>query len=145
MASNREAVYVTEKPAYERIVDVPKPSYKTVLGWAMNEEEILLLNDVMGIVSEHFSTVGGSHTPEEDSHIIQGVRGEVMLYVKSWEPPTMDLMDLLAELVTVSETITLLPVGTMADKYDPTSRELDIWERKLQVQNLTKVWLCRIR
>ena len=70
--------------------------------------------------------------------------GEVLLYVKAWEPPIMDLMDSLEMLAGVAERSTLLPIGTAADDYRPTDREYRIWERKIEILDHPKVWLCRI-
>jgi len=143
-APKQELVFVEEKDRYSRVLSAPKTAYRVTLGWAVNETGVTVLNDSMQISAKYAFKLGGTNTLHEDEEIISRLKGEVLLYVKSWEPPTMDLIDALSAITTHADRITLLPVGTNTDSYIPTSKELDIWERKLQLLNHPKVWLCRI-
>jgi hypothetical protein len=143
-APKQELVFVGGKGQYSRVLSTPEARYSVALGWAMTKRGITVLNDSMQVRTEDTFDIGGTNTLNEDQEIISGLQGEVLLYVKSWEPPTMDLMDALSEIIAHVDKITLLPVGTQIDRYAPTSRELNIWERKLQQLNHPKVWLCRI-
>ncbi len=143
-ASKQELTFTPETHHYSRVLQIVDPRYKITLGWAMSKNDIVILNDSMQVGSEHTFDIGGTNTLYEDEEIISRLQGEVLLYVKSWEPPTMDLMDALSAIITQVDKITLLPVGTKADSYIPTSRELNIWERKIQLLDHPKVWLCRI-
>jgi hypothetical protein len=143
-APRQELTFTPETHEYSRVLQTVDPHYKITLGWAMSKNDIVILNDSMQVGSEHSFDIGGTNTLNEDEEIISGLQGEVLLYVKSWEPPTMDLMDALSAIITQVDKITLLPVGTKADNYMPTSRELNIWERKIQLLDHPKVWLCRI-
>ncbi len=143
-APKQEIVFAQEIHQYSRVLQTVDPHYKTTLGWAMSKNDIVILNDSMQVSSECVFDIGGTNTLYEDEKIISGLQGEVLLYVKSWEPPTMDMMDALLAIITQVDKITLLPTGTKEDGYIPTSRELNIWERKIQTLNHPKVWLCRI-
>ena len=128
---------------YIRIEPKLASSYRSTLGWAMRDKEIAVLNDSMSVRTEKCLGIGGSNTLAGDQEIIRLSQGTVLLYVKSWEPPTMDLVDTLTELVKYAQKVTLFPVGLAADHYRATEKELDIWERKLQTLDHPKVWLCR--
>jgi len=118
-------------------------SYDRTLGWAMSDEALRVLNDSMKVITPMAFDVGGTNSLEEDSEIISKCRGEVLFYVKSWEPPTMDFVDFLEALTEAVDKVILAPVGTAEDTYLPKSRELEMWGRKLQTLNSDKVWLKR--
>ena len=143
-APKRELAFAQETQQYSRVLQAVAPYYKTTLGWAMSKEDIIILNDSMQVKSATVLDIGGTNTLQEDAHIFSGLQGEVLLYVKSWEPPTMDLVDALLAITTEVDKVTLFPVGISADNYLPTPQEFNIWERKIQTLNHPKVWLCRI-
>ncbi|KYJ85473.1 DUF2868 domain-containing protein [Sulfurovum riftiae] len=116
-------------------------SYDRTLGWAMSEEVLPVLNDAMQIISPVLEDVGGTNTLDEDREIVLKSKGEVLLYVKAWEPPTMDFMDFLEELAKVADKIIVAPVGTAPNGYLPKENELAVWGRKLQDLGEKKVWL----
>jgi len=116
-------------------------SYDRTLGWAMSHQELTVLNDSMKVITPMVFDVGGTNSLEEDSEIISKCRGEVLFYVKSWEPPTMDFVDFLEALTATVDKVILTPVGTVKDAYLPKSKELEMWGRKLQTLKNEKVWL----
>ncbi len=116
-------------------------SYDRALGWAMSDEELMVLNESMKVIAPKVFDVGGTNSLEEDSEIISKCQGEVLFYVKSWEPPTMDFVDFLEELSEQVDKIILAPVGTVESVYLPKTRELEMWGRKLQTLENKKVWL----
>ena len=116
-------------------------SYDRTLGWAMSEEVLPVLNDAMQIISPVLEDVGGTNTLDEDREIVLRSKGEVLLYVKAWEPPTMDFADFLESLAKVADKIIVAPVGTAPDGYRPKERELAVWGRKLRDLGEKKVWL----
>ena len=126
--------------AYKQIVKHLNTSYDTVLGWALDKEKILPLSDSMHVESVHFFEVGGSNTLEEDKEVIAKCKGEVLLYVKAWEPPTMDFVDFLEMLCEKVEKVTVAAVGTAANTYVSTRKERAVWARKLTTLNASKVW-----
>ncbi len=135
--------YVSGNRHYMQEVEELDSSYDRTLGWAMSNEELVVLNDAMQVITPKAFEVGGSNSLEEDSEIISKSQGEVLFYVKSWEPPTMDFVDFLEDLTGVADKIILTPVGTVEDKYLPKTKELEMWGRKLQTLNSEKVWLKR--
>lgn len=135
--------FVFNDSHYVQEVEDLDSSYDRTLGWAMSNEEVRILNESMQIITPMAFDVGGSNTLEEDSEIISKCRGEVLFYVKSWEPPTMDFVDFLEALTQVADKVILVPVGTVEDAYLPRSKELEVWGRKLQQISSDKVWLKR--
>ena len=116
-------------------------SYDMVQGWAMSEEQLHVLNDSMQVITPLVYDVGGTNTLEVDAEIIHKSHGEVLLYVKAWEPPTMDFIDYLEALVENVDKVLVVPVGTQEDNYNTQSKMVDIWVRKLALLKSTKVWL----
>ncbi len=134
---------VSQGSHYRQEVEDLDSSYDRTLGWAMSDEELTVLNDSMKVITPMAFDVGGTNSLEEDSEIISKCHGEVLFYVKSWEPPTMDFVDFLEELTRVVDKVILAPVGTVEDTYLPKSKELEMWGRKLQQISSDKVWLKR--
>jgi len=116
-------------------------SYDRTLGWAISGDELRVLNDSIQVITPMTFDVGGTNSLDEDSEIISKCQGEVLFYVKSWEPPTMDFVDFLGDLTEAVDKVILVPVGTVEDAYLPKSKELELWGRKLQQIGSDKVWL----
>jgi len=128
---------------YMQEVEDIDSSYDRTLGWAMSDEELTVLNDSMQVITPMAFDVGGTNSLEEDSEIISKCQGEVLFYVKSWEPPTMDFVDFLEALTEAVDKVILVPVGTVEDAYLTKTKELEMWGRKLQTLKNEKVWLKR--
>jgi len=126
---------------YAREVKEFDSVYDRTFAWAMSEKELRVLNDTMQVTSPVFEDVGGTNTLDEDREIILKAKGKVLLYVKAWEPPTMDFVDFLEDLVKVADKIVVAPVGTVQNGYIPRENELAVWGRKLQAVANDKVWL----
>jgi len=118
-------------------------SYDMVQGWAMSKEQLHVLNDSMHVITPLVYDVGGTNTLEEDAEIIHKSHGEVLLYVKAWEPPTMDFMDYLEALVKSVDKVVVVPVGMQEEHYNAEEKFVTIWARKLALFKSEKVWLKR--
>lgn len=140
-ASAPEDRSVPNKNHYCKSISALAPYYPVALGWAMTTEELAVMQDSMGIEIGKSYSVGGIHTLEEDTYIISQCSAEVLLYVKGWEPPVMDLIDFLEALSAHTERILLYPIGTAQEGYRLSPQDLEIWERKLQSVTIPKVWL----
>ena len=116
-------------------------SYDMVQGWAMSEEQLYVLNDAMNIITPMVYDVGGTNTLEEDAEIINKSHGEVLLYVKAWEPPTMDFMDYVEALVMQVDKVVIVAVGTEDNAYKANEKMKNIWAKKLLQLESKKVWL----
>lgn len=136
-----EKVFETRGNHYAREVATYENAYDVTLGWAMSHNDLVLLNDAMKIISPVIEDVGGTNTLDEDREILLKVKGEVLFYVKAWEPPTMDFVDFIEALAKVAEKIVVMPVGTAQNGYRPREKELSVWGRKLQSLGEKKVWL----
>ncbi len=119
-------------------------TYTIVQGWAMPEMTIKVLNDSLCITASFVYEVGGSNSLKEDSLVISKSKGTVLLYVKAWEPPTMDFIDYLEELVETVAKVIVTPIGTEENHYVTTEKSMKEWERKLATYDNEKIWLQRI-
>jgi hypothetical protein len=133
---HRNSVYMQETGKLDS-------SYDRAVGWSIAEEELRLLNEQMSVITPKVSKAGGGNSLEEDSEILSKCQGEIVLYVKAWEPPTMDFLDFLEEMGSIARKIIVVPVGTAENAYRPKVREVEIWGRKLQTLKSGKVWLKR--
>ena len=126
---------------YTQTVSTFDASYDVVLGWALDKEKLMPLNDSMQVLSPHLFEVGGGNTLLEDNEIINKCHGEVLLYVKAWEPPTMDFVDFLEILLQKTDKIIVSPVGTPVKAYLAKESDVKVWARKLFTLNSEKIWL----
>jgi len=147
----------TESPKEEKHLEIVKESdeqvahavakvYASIIGWNFSKDEILLVNDAKGISSSNISTVGGNNSFTEDQKVAKEASGEVILYVKSWEPPTMDFIDFVEELLDNKKVqeIQVYPLGTVGRSYESDEREVAIWKRKIQGLKCKKVWVIDV-
>jgi hypothetical protein len=88
-----------EEKRKDKTISIDEKLYESILGWNFSAEEIVLANDSKGIKALTIWAVGGSNTYAQDLQIIKNMSGIIFLYVKSWEPPTMDFIDLLEMLI----------------------------------------------
>ena len=140
-AKKSEKTFITDDGNYSQIVNTLDASYDMIQGWAIPQSELLVLGDSMHIISPQHFEVGGTNTLEEDTEIIFKSHGEVLLFVKAWEPPTMDFVDYLTDLSDKVDKVVVVPIGTAQNHYEAFSKEIDVWENKLSLLNNMKVWL----
>ncbi|CAA6804958.1 MAG: Unknown protein [uncultured Sulfurovum sp.] len=142
-APHDEELFVPTKESYVQIIQKLDSSYDVVQGWAISKEQLVVLNDSMRVIAPKFFEVGGVNSFEEDADIIAKSRGEVLFFVKGWEPPTMDFVDYLLELSHSVEKVIIMPIGTVENNYEIKQSAIDVWDRKLTQINEEKVWLKR--
>lgn len=119
-------------------------SFTSVIGWAMDSETIAMHNDRKAIYGEEIYEVGGIHSLESDDQIIESITTDTLLYVKSWEPPTMDFVDFLTLLAKRGEfSITLYPLGIAENGYEATERDYTMWSQKIAGVRLDNVRMKR--
>jgi len=123
--------------------EIEEHFYHSIIAWNFSEDEVLLVNDFKNINAPFISTVGGSHTFEEDEAVIDRAEDKVIFYVKSWEPPTMDFVDFLEDLIANErvDEIEILPLGISDNSYVVTKKEFSIWNRKIEGLKSKKVWI----
>lgn len=133
--------YVSSDESYGQIVEKIDSSYDVVQGWAMHEKDVQVLADSLNIIAPMLVDVGGTNSFKEDTAIIAKSKGEVLLFVKAWEPPTMDFVDFLEELTKKVDKVVVMPLGTVEEGYVTTQKYLRVWSKKLVLINDNKVWL----
>jgi len=116
-------------------------SYDFVQGWAIGVSQLQVINDAMQVRSPNIFEVGGSNTLSQDSEIAHKSFGEVLLYVKGWEPPTLDIIDYIEELARYAEKIIVYPIGTQDEKYFIKEKFINIWIKKLSQIDNKKIWI----
>lgn len=144
IASSSEVDFVQDERHYSRVRELGS-RYDATLGWALDAKHILLLNDRWKIESDMSIGIGGINSIADDERIVADLSGDILLYVKAWEPPTMDIVDMIDDISRQSSKLALLPIGTPSDEYRPKASELNIWSRKLAQYDNKKVWLCQVR
>lgn len=142
-AKRRESTFIPNEKSYEQIVNSLDASYDCIHGWAIPYKKLLLLGDSMQVLAPNYFEAGGANSFEEDSEVISKSQGEVLLFVKAWEPPTMDFVDYLTELADKVDKVVVMPIGTEKKEYDASDKEIDVWDNKLTLLKNMKVWLKR--
>jgi hypothetical protein len=142
-APKNEQKFVQQSSKYGQKVDSLDASYDFVLGWAIPKSSLVAIADSMSVLTPKFFEVGGGNSLDEDNEIVHLAHGEILLYVKAWEPPIMDFMDFLDSLSSSVDKIVVYPIGTKNDEYKTNSKEVSVWARKLSTLNSKKVWLKR--
>jgi len=137
----RENAFISNEKNYSQIVNTLDASYDVIQGWAIPYDELLVLGDSMQIITPAHFEVGGANSFDEDSEVIVKSHGEVLLFVKAWEPPTMDFVDYLTELTKKVDKVIVMPIGTRENHYETTDKEIDVWANKLSLLKNMKVWL----
>ncbi len=112
-STNIEKHLIIDGDKKESIVKDTKEKYSAILGWNFTIDEINLINDNKNIEGSLIYQLGGGNSFSKDQKIIENLNGIILLYVKSWEPPTMDFLDTLELLVENMEIIKIeiLPLG----------------------------------
>jgi len=140
-ANENERQFIQRNTAYAQMLNTLDASYDSVQGWAIAKENLSVIADSMNVISPKFVEVGGGNSLDEDMEIIYHSLGEVLLYVKAWEPPTMDFIDYLEALAKRVNKVIVCPVGTIENTYETQAREVNVWARKLSIFGSEKVWL----
>jgi hypothetical protein len=116
-------------------------SYDIIQGWAFSRESLVTACDTYGVVSSGCYEVGGKNTLEEDREVLLLSHGEVLLFVKAWEPPTMDFVDYLEMLHEKAKRVVVVPIGTAERDFIPSAKELDVWVRKITGLFGESIWI----
>ncbi|GEM_PF-505602 len=140
-ASTIENNFSSKTVAYTQVIDRFDQSYDMALGWAIDPDKLKLINERMQVIAPNCYEAGGANSLEEDSEVISKCHGEILFYVKAWEPPTMDFMDFLESLLEKADKVIVAPIGTEQQAYVSKERDVNVWARKLFTLNNEKVWL----
>ncbi len=141
VSSEHETRFEKSDGDYARMIAKLESKYQMIIGWSIKEETISLINDSLGISAEIMESAGGANTIEEDKKIISKCSNEVLLYVKAWEPPTMDFVDFVTELAKNADRVIVYPVGLRDDSYKADQKDIAVWERKLARVDGRNVWM----
>ena len=115
--------------------------YASLLAWNYSDKTLLLLQDNNKIKATRTNTVGGRNSFAEDKAIVDVLEGKVLIYVKAWEPPTMDFMDFLVDVLAKNEVteVEVCPLGTVSENYSSKKYDIEIWLKKLEQVSCEKL------
>ncbi len=115
--------------------------YASLLAWNYDEKTLLLLQDTNKITATKSYVVGGKNSFAQDKAIVDGLQGKVLIYVKAWEPPTMDFMDFLEEVLAKGSvnSVEVCPLGTANENYSSNASDMKMWLQKLETIHSEKL------
>jgi hypothetical protein len=127
----------------EQISEDTYKSYNIIFGWNFLTDEITLVNDAKELRGEDIYGIGGSFSFDEDEERAEKAKGLVLIFVKSWEPPTMDFIDFLEILIDnrAVDEVQIYPLGTIGRYYKNDAKDIVVWVRKIQGLKSQKVWV----
>jgi len=140
-AEEAEPAFEQGSEAYARVISTLETSYDAVQGWAISHAILTTICDAFGITSAPCREIGGNNALEQDREIAERSHGEVLLFVKAWEPPTMDFVDYLRMLADTVERIVVVPIGTVENGFTASGKEVDVWLRKIAQIDEERVWV----
>ena len=140
-AAERELQERSTEGVYDRMVKVLDRAYDGVQGWALPKTRLRVLCDHFGTTAPQCDEAGGNNTLEADAALAKQSAGSILLFVKAWEPPTMDFMDYLQMLSRNVQRVTVVPIGTQQQSYKAPQKEKEVWARKLATLDDEKVWI----
>ncbi len=143
-AHERENALKTDTALPDRILTAPLHRYDSAVGWALDTETIAFHNDRIGIRTDTVAEAGGMHSLQEDAHTVGNLRGDILIYVKAWEPPTMDFIDFLNALrARQPGKIHLYLLGLPQRDYRADDGALEVWVHKIAALNAGGIGIVR--
>jgi len=140
-ATETENAYRQVESGYKRVLHTLKDSYDIAQGWAIPKARLSVICDSLGVAASGYYEVGGNNPLEEDRRIADLSHGDVALFVKAWEPPTMDFVDYLLMLAAHADSVVIIPVGTEKSALKASDKEIGVWIRKIAALDQKKVWI----
>jgi len=122
ISNNREENINIDKKEYQ--AQKASDKYRYILGYSMSIDEINNINHFLNIDSQNIFEVGGNQSLEDDLEIISKIDSKVLIYIHSWEPPTMDFLDFLED---INQAVDIYPIGLHNQK--ASIKEINIWNR----------------
>lgn len=119
--------------------------YSTVAGWSISRDEIETVLTHKDIVSQNIVEFGGANDIDDDFKTIDSIKkGKILLIVKSWEPPTMDLMDIIEKLSQKGMIVDIAPIGFEDEDFECNESDYKIWRGKIDYLNIEHVKVVKI-
>ncbi|CAA6801107.1 MAG: Unknown protein [uncultured Sulfurovum sp.] len=124
-------------PASQTLAD----KYASLVAWNYTDKELLLLQDHNKIKVKSMDVLGGRNSFSQDKLIVDKLKGKVLFYVKAWEPPTMDFIDCLADVLEKDEVtkVEVCPLGTSTENYSSKESDIEVWLKKLEKLDCDKL------
>ncbi len=136
-----ERPFVQTDTDYPRLIHTLEKVYNSIQGWSLPEEMLRTFSDAFLVKGLVYVEAGGNNTLAKDEKIIEESRGSVLLFVKAWEPPTMDFVDYLEALSSHADRVVVVPVGTIEASLKPSQKQFEVWLRKIAALNRENIWI----
>lgn len=127
------------------VKDNIKLDYQYTLGLNFSINEIIILNEKFNIKSLKNIYIGNNNSIKQDIDIIEKLEKIILIYVKSWEPPIMDFIDLL-EIAQKNIKIININIHLISDNFISKKIEdenIEIWNSKINILSSNKIFLIR--
>lgn len=106
------------------------------IGWGFNSGEVEPLLEIFNIKISTLFEAGGAKSIDEDTALINNIKDDVIIFIKSWEAPTMDFFDFVEELLKKDIKVAIYPVGLQSNGFLAKSEDIKIWQDKLLSLNI---------
>jgi hypothetical protein len=129
------------EPKEEKIdsKEIESFTYDSVVGWDIDKMLIERILKSYDISTREIYELGGVHSISDDMEVIDTLKGSVALAVKSWEPPVGDLWDIVEDMLSVVDDLSIILIGIELQK--PKDSDIAIWSRELSKQRFDSVRL----
>ena len=120
-----------------------KNHYDLLIGWALETPQLQVIAEHFGITAPHIKEAGGGRSLEEDRQLLAEITEgrEILLIVKAWEPPMMEVIDFIEALEEKGSRVTLLPIGTPKQGYRAKANDRAVWVEKIASEGLEGLWI----
>ena len=115
-----------------------QPNYDIIYAWGWTNSQINLLADTLNIQANKKQELG-IISYDAEQKLINTTKGIVLLLVKSWEPPTMEILDLIQTISQKADKLDIYPLGLETNDLKPKQKDTKIWIEKISQTNLENV------
>ena len=119
--------------------------YDVVAGYSIPEGEIKQILSLKGIKTDRLIELGGGRDIKSDMEMISRLKkGKIAIFVKGWEPPTLDLTDIIDTLAQQGMSIYIIPIGFADEGYRCDGGEFEIYRGKIEYLNIKNTEVIKI-
>ena len=121
-----------------------KNRYDLLIGWALETPQLQVIAEHFGITAPRIKEAGGGRSLEEDRQLLAEITEgrEILMIVKAWEPPMMEVIDFIEAVAAKASCLTLLPVGTPKQGYRAKANDRAVWVEKIASEELEGIWIA---
>ena len=119
--------------------------YETIAGWSIAKDEVETVLTFRDIASKNIVELGGGNDTDNDLKTLDSIKkGRILVIVKGWEPPTMDLIDIVEQLSKKGMIVDIAPIGFADEGFECDSSDYEIWKGKIDYLNINRLEVVKI-